>query len=107
MCDSEQWLKHKGTVGKAVYGEVHVLDEEMREVPPRTVGKLWFKTAYPFEYFNCEEPDKTVKSQINMRHGFAGKAIRGTTYVKFDLQLRVVGPGQSDEALLLGPVAAV
>ena len=24
----------------------------------------------------------TVKSQINMRHGFAGKAIRGTTYVK-------------------------
>jgi hypothetical protein len=58
-------------------------------------------------YFNCEKPDKTVKSQINMRHGFAGKAIRGTTYVKFDLQLRVVGPGQSDEALLLGPLTAV
>jgi long-chain acyl-CoA synthetase len=58
MCDSEQWLKHKGAVGKAVYGEVHVLDAEMREVPPRTVGKLWFKTAYPFEYFN--DPEKTV-----------------------------------------------
>jgi hypothetical protein len=29
----------------------------------------------------------TVKSQTNMRHGFAGKAIRGTTYVA----------GQSDE----------
>jgi long-chain acyl-CoA synthetase len=58
MCDSEQWLKHKGTVGKAVYGEVHVLDAEMRDVPPRTVGKLWFKTAYPFEYFN--DPDKTA-----------------------------------------------
>jgi long-chain acyl-CoA synthetase len=58
MCDSEQWLKHKGTVGKAVYGEVHVLDEEMREAPPRTVGKLWFKTAHPFEYFN--DPKKTA-----------------------------------------------
>ena len=58
MCDSEQWLKHKGAVGKAVYGEVHVLDAEMREVPPRTVGKLWFKTAYPFEYFN--DPQKTA-----------------------------------------------
>jgi long-chain acyl-CoA synthetase len=58
MCDSEQWLKHKGTVGKAVYGEVHVLDEEMREVPPRTPGKLWFKTAYPFEYF--KDPKKTA-----------------------------------------------
>ena len=58
MCDSEQWLAHKGTVGKAVYGEVHVLDAEMREVPPGTVGKLWFKTAYPFEYFN--DPEKTA-----------------------------------------------
>jgi long-chain acyl-CoA synthetase len=58
MCDSEQWLAHKGPVGKAVYGEVHVLDAEMREVPPRTVGKLWFKTAYPFEYFN--DPEKTA-----------------------------------------------
>jgi len=58
MCDSEQWLAHKGTVGKAVYGEVHVLDAEMREVPPGTVGKLWFKTAYAFEYFN--DPEKTA-----------------------------------------------
>jgi long-chain acyl-CoA synthetase len=37
---------------------VHVLDAEMREVPPRTVGKLWFKTAYPFEYF--KDPEKTA-----------------------------------------------
>ena len=58
MCDSEQWLAHKGTVGKAVYGEVHVLDAEMNEVPPGTVGRIWFKTAFPFEYFN--DPDKTV-----------------------------------------------
>jgi long-chain acyl-CoA synthetase len=58
ICDSEQWLAHKGTVGKAVYGEVHVLDAEMREVPPGAVGKLWFKTAYPFEYFN--DPEKTA-----------------------------------------------
>jgi long-chain acyl-CoA synthetase len=58
MCDSEQWLKHKGTVGKAVFGEVHVLDAEMREVPPRTVGKIWFKTAHPFEYF--KDPEKTA-----------------------------------------------
>ena len=41
-----------------MYGEVHILDAEMREVPPRTVGKLWFKTAYPFEYFN--DPEKTA-----------------------------------------------
>jgi long-chain acyl-CoA synthetase len=60
ICDSEQWLAHKGTVGKAVFGEAHVLDAEMREVPPGTVGKLWFKTASPFEYFN--DPEKTAKA---------------------------------------------
>jgi len=58
ICDSEQWLAHRGTVGKPVFGEVHVLDAEMREVAPGTIGKIWFKTAYPFEYFN--DPEKTA-----------------------------------------------
>ena len=33
LCDSAEWLAHPGTVGKTVFGELHVLDEEMREVP--------------------------------------------------------------------------
>jgi long-chain acyl-CoA synthetase len=52
MCDSQQWLSHKGTIGKALFGEPHVLDEQMNEVPAGTIGKLWFKTASPFSYFN-------------------------------------------------------
>jgi long-chain acyl-CoA synthetase len=60
LCDSAEWLAHPGTVGKPVYGELHVLDEEMREVPPRQTGKLWFKTASPFEYFN--DPAKTAEA---------------------------------------------
>ena len=60
MCDSAQWLAHKGTVGKSVLGELHVLDEEMKEVPTGSIGKLWFKTASPFEYFN--DPVKTAQA---------------------------------------------
>ena len=60
MCDSAQWLAHRGTVGKVVAGELHVLDEEMREVPTGQTGKLWFKTASPFEYFN--DPKKTAEA---------------------------------------------
>ena len=33
ICDSAEWLAHKGTVGRTVAGELHVLDDEMREVP--------------------------------------------------------------------------
>ncbi len=60
LCDSAEWLAHPGTVGKTVYGELHVLDEKMREVPPRETGKLWFRTASPFEYFN--DPGKTAEA---------------------------------------------
>jgi long-chain acyl-CoA synthetase len=60
MCDSAEWLAHPGTVGRTVLGELHVLDETMKEVPAGETGKLWFKTASPFEYFN--DPDKTVEA---------------------------------------------
>ena len=59
VCDSAEWLAHPGTVGRALFGELHVLDDAMREVPPGTTGKLWFKTASPFEYFN--DPVKTAE----------------------------------------------
>ena len=58
MCDSAEWLAHPGTVGRTVLGELHVMDEEMRELPTGEIGKLWFKTAAPFEYF--DDPVKTA-----------------------------------------------
>lgn len=56
-CDSAEWLAHRGTVGRPLFGELHVLDEAHREVPPGTVGTVWFKLGSRFEYFN--EPDRT------------------------------------------------
>lgn len=61
VCDSREWLAHKGTVGRVVLGELHILDEEMRPVPTGTPGTLWFKTATPFEYFN--DPEKTAEAR--------------------------------------------
>jgi long-chain acyl-CoA synthetase len=60
-CDSAEWLAHRGTVGRVLLGELHVLDEEMRPVPTGTPGTLWFKTATPFEYF--KDPIKTRESR--------------------------------------------
>jgi long-chain acyl-CoA synthetase len=60
LCDSAEWLAHPGTVGRPVYGELHVLDDAMGEVPAGETGKLWFKTASPFEYFN--DPVKTAEA---------------------------------------------
>jgi len=56
-CDTEEWLAHPGTVGKVMLGELHILDDEMRERPRGEAGTIWFKTASPFEYFH--DPEKT------------------------------------------------
>ena len=61
-CDAEQWLSHRGTVGKVLLGDLHVLDEEMKPVPKGQSGTLWFKTATAFEYFNDPEKTKETRS---------------------------------------------
>jgi long-chain acyl-CoA synthetase len=60
-CDSKQWLAHRGTVGKVLLGELHILDENMQPSPAGTPGTVWFKTATPFEYFN--DPNKTREAR--------------------------------------------
>jgi long-chain acyl-CoA synthetase len=61
-CDSEQWLAHKGTVGKVLLGELHILDENMKDCPTGTAGTVWFKTASAFEYFNDPERTREARS---------------------------------------------
>jgi long-chain acyl-CoA synthetase len=59
-CNSEEWLAHKGTVGKVMLGDLHILDDEMNPTPPGEPGTIWFKTATAFEYHN--DPGKTKES---------------------------------------------
>ena len=59
-CDSQEWLAHRGTVGKVMIGELHILDDDMNPSPPGTPGTIWFKPATPFQYFDNDE--KTAES---------------------------------------------
>jgi long-chain acyl-CoA synthetase len=59
-CDSEEWLAHPGTVGKVILGDLHILDDEMEELPQGEPGTIWFKTATPFEYH--DDPEKTTEA---------------------------------------------
>jgi len=60
-CKSAEWLAHRGTVGRVLLGELHVLDDEMQPLPTGAPGTLWFKTASPFEYF--KDPVKTAEAR--------------------------------------------
>jgi long-chain acyl-CoA synthetase len=61
FCDSEEWLAHPGTVGKAILGEVLILDDDGKPCPTGTSGTVWFKGATAFEYYN--DPEKTAESR--------------------------------------------
>jgi len=38
-----EWLAHRGSVGRPVFGEMRVLDADGLEVPPGTVGEIWMR----------------------------------------------------------------
>ncbi len=61
-CDSEEWLAHRGTVGKVILGDLHIVDDDMNDLPAGEPGTIWFKTATPFEYHNDEEKTREATS---------------------------------------------
>lgn len=58
---SQEWLAHRGSVGRPVYGGVHILDAEGRELPPGEVGGVYFEGGPAFEYSN--DPERTDSSR--------------------------------------------
>ncbi|MET0970347.1 MAG: acyl-CoA synthetase [Tardiphaga sp.] len=57
---SEQWLSHRGTVGRAVTGVLKILDDNDRELPPGQIGAVYFADAPVFSYHN--DPEKTKRA---------------------------------------------
>jgi len=65
--NSQEWLAHKGSVGKALNCEIKICDEDGAPLPPRAEGEVFFAGGGQFEYYN--DPEKTAKSRN--RHGWS------------------------------------
>ena len=65
---SEEWLEHRGSVGRCVSGAVHVLDDDGHELPPGEVGTIYFEGGSPFEYHG--DPVKTAESRDPLGRGW-------------------------------------
>jgi long-chain acyl-CoA synthetase len=59
--DSEDWLEHPGSVGKALVGTPHIVDDDGNELPAGEVGTVWSEGGPQFEYHNA--PEKTEGSR--------------------------------------------
>jgi len=60
--DSVDWLAHRGSVGRPVYGSVHILDEQGQALPAGEVGTVYFAGGAAFEYHNSDA--KTSESRV-------------------------------------------
>jgi acyl-CoA synthetase (AMP-forming)/AMP-acid ligase II len=57
----QEWLTHPGSVGRPLLGEIHICDDDGKELPTGQAGTIYFSGGGDFEYYN--DPDKTADSR--------------------------------------------
>ncbi len=61
IINSTEWLAHRGSVGRALVGEIRIVDDETGEVlPANKIGSVYFAGGPQFEYHNL--PAQTEKA---------------------------------------------
>ncbi len=58
---SQDWMAHKGTVGRPLVGTLHIVGDDGGEVVAGESGAIYFEGGGQFEYHN--DPDKTASSR--------------------------------------------
>jgi long-chain acyl-CoA synthetase len=59
--NSEEWLAHRGSVGRPLNCELHICDDDGNELAIGEPGTIWFGGGGQFEYHN--DPAKTAGSR--------------------------------------------
>jgi long-chain acyl-CoA synthetase len=77
--DSADWLEHKGSVGRGVLSQIHILDDDGNECPTGTPGTVWFSGATDFEYYR--DPEQTASSR---RDGGTASTVGDVGYLDED-----------------------
>jgi acyl-CoA synthetase (AMP-forming)/AMP-acid ligase II len=60
--DSQEWLQHKGSVGRALNAKLHILDDEFNELPAGEVGTIYFESAAKYSYHKDEAKTASARS---------------------------------------------
>ena len=76
FCDSEQWLAHKGTVGKCILGKLLILDENGDECPTGTPGTVWFRGATGVRVLQRPDEDRGLATRGRRRRHELGRRRR-------------------------------
>jgi len=61
---SEEWLSHRGSVGRAIHGDVHILDDEGEEVQALESGTVFFANGSEFSYYKDASKTAAAKNAL-------------------------------------------
>jgi len=65
VISGEEWLTHRGSVGRAISGEIKIFDDEGNELPPGEVGEVFMRSV------NRETPTyRYVGAEARKREGW-------------------------------------
>jgi len=67
MISSQEWLEHKGSVGKCYIGIIHIIDEEENEMPVGEPGLIFIEDGNPLNI------TKNLTKRLNPGHPKAGR----------------------------------
>tara|TARA_R110002072_G_scaffold59158_5_gene150752 strand:- start:21724 stop:23247 length:1524 start_codon:yes stop_codon:yes gene_type:complete len=59
---TEEWLSHRGSVGRAIHGELHILNDNGVEVPPLESGSVYFARGSDFSYYKDDKKTAAAKN---------------------------------------------
>ena len=60
VISAAEWLAHKGSVGRALMGEIRIVGEDGSPLPAGEAGGIYFANSRPFVYHN--DPGKTAQA---------------------------------------------
>lgn len=113
MIGPEDWITHKGSVGKAVGGVIHIMSEDGRDQPRGEVGEIWFEGDASFEYYKDAERTASVRRQGRATFGDLGYLDEdGFLYLTdrkaFTINVGGVNvyPREAEDALIMHPLVA-
>jgi long-chain acyl-CoA synthetase len=61
LITAEEYLTHPGSVGKPMFGAIHIVGEDGNELPQGEAGEIYFEGGMDFEYLN--DAEKTASSR--------------------------------------------
>lgn len=60
----EQWSTHRGSVGRAIMGEIHILNDAGEDLPAGEIGTVYFAKGADFQYY--KDPLKTAAAKTEL-----------------------------------------